>query len=137
MFNLCQQRDKVINTRTSILFTTPLSQSDTFGRSSCKCEIKSKNLNQKLDQSMTLVRSRMSQLLNYDKLSYSFGGHIIDEMASANIELFLRKSDAFPIGQYLVTTVSIELSNVNNQLTGLSRVFIRLKPGKFLHLVKI
>ena len=129
MFNLCQERDKVINTRTSILFTTPLSQSDTFDRSSCKCDIKSKNLNQKLDQSMTLVRSRMRQLLNNDRLLYGFGNRSFSETAPANSELHLRESDIFSIGRDLVKTASIELSNFQS-LTGLSRVFISLQPGK-------
>ena len=135
MFNLCQQRDKVINTRTSILFTTPLSQSDTFDRSSCKCEIKSKNLYQKLDQSMTLVRSRMRQLLNDDKLFYSFGGHSVHETTSAKSEQLLKRSESVSIGRYSAKAVSIELSNFQS-LTGLSRVFISLIPGKSLHSVK-
>ena len=136
MFNLCQQREEIINTQTSILFTTPLSQFDTFDRSSCKCEIKSKNLNEKLDQSMTLVSSRMRQLLNNDRLSYSFGGHSVVETASANNEQFLKRSESVFIGNYSVKTASIELSSVNNQLNGLSRVFISLEPGKLLHSVK-
>ena len=77
----------------------------------------------------------MRQLLNDDKLSYSFGGYSVDETASANSEQLLKRGESVFIGRYSAKTVYIELSNFQS-LTGRSRVFISLKPGKFLHSVK-
>ena len=77
----------------------------------------------------------MRQLLNDDKLFYSFGGHSVHETTSAKSEQLLKRSESVSIGRYSAKAVSIELSNFQS-LTGLSRVFISLIPGKSLHSVK-
>ena len=131
VFSLCADRAAVIGddgTESAIMFTSPLSQDETLFRSSCKCEITSKNPQQQLDNNLKFVVRRMPRLQNGDGVYYRYGQHQQIVFTAYN-QQFLQPELTINAGSHNVVNASIEIENIQ-ELSGHSRIFIHVEPGK-------
>ena len=106
--------------------TTPLSMSDSFSRSSCKCEIRSKYSNQLLNPDVKLVREKMPQLQNGDSLYYKYG-LLEHHDYNPSSPYFLKDELSINVGSSNVRSIVIILWNAANH--GSSRALITIHPG--------